>query len=225
MHISRSTAAKTGETGRHNLIQDASILKVLKKETVILEEAGIKRPVMRLTGRFQYADEPNANGRIYEFPILKNAVDEIQEDLKARRILGEFDHPADAKIHLDRISHVITKIWMEDKEVLGELEVLEKTSCGAQLKALVESGVSIGISSRGVGDMESIVVEGKELNRVLEGYLFITWDVVAEPSVAGSYLGVMESRNRMLRSKQLSDPFKTKEHNIIKEIHNYLNKI
>jgi hypothetical protein len=226
MIISRSSVAQTGQLGNYQLLRESIPLLIVKSESVMVEDAnGQKRPTLRLAGRFQYGNKPNSNGRIYESAILKQAVSEIQEDLKARRILGEFDHPPDAKIHLDRISHVLTKLWMEGDEVLGELEVLEKTPCGAILKGLVESGVSIGISSRGVGDMEAAMVEGQEYYKVMPGFTFVTFDVVAEPSVHGSYLNVMESRNRLMKDKQISESFKTKERNVLKEIHNYFNKI
>lgn len=225
MIISRSTVARTGQLGGYKLLQDSAPLVVLHKENVMVEDVhGKKIPAMRLAGRFQYGGKANSNGRIYESEILRGAVSEIQEDIKARRVLGEFDHPPDAKIHLDRVSHLLTKLWMEGNEVLGELEILEKTTHGAQLKALVESGVSIGISSRGVGDMEATMVEGQEFYKVMPGFTFVTFDVVAEPSVQGSYLNVMESRDRLLKDKRIAESFKNKERNIIAEVHNYLSK-
>lgn len=226
MIISRSSVTQTGQLGKYQLLRESMPLTVVKTESVMVEDAhGQKRPAMRLAGRFQYGNKPNSNGRIYETAVLHQAVSEIQEDIKARRILGEFDHPPDAKIHLDRVSHILTKLWLEGDEVLGELEILEKTPCGAILKGLVESGVSIGISSRGVGDMETAMVEGQEYYKVMPGFTFVTFDVVAEPSVHGSYLNVMESRNRMMKDKQIAESFKTKERNVLKEIHNYLNKL
>ena len=224
MIISRSVVARTGQLGNHRLLQDSAPLEIRRKETVMVEDVhGVKRPVLRLAGRFQYGGRPNSNGRIYEPEILRHAVEEVAEDIKARRVLGEFDHPPDAKIHLDRVSHLLTKLWMEGNEVLGEIEVLEKTPCGATLKALVESGVCVGISSRGVGDMEVTMVEGQEYYKVMPGFTFVTFDVVAEPSVQGSYLNVMESRDRMLKDKRISESVKTKERNILTEIHNVLN--
>lgn len=222
MIITRSSVAQTGVTGNYQLLRESMPLQIVKAESVVLEDANGKRPVTRLAGRFQYGNKPNSNGRIYESAILKQAVSEIQEDLKARRILGEFDHPPDAKIHLDRVSHILTKLWMEGDEVLGELEILDKTPCGAILKGLVESGVSIGISSRGVGDMEAVVVEGNEFYKVMPGFTFVTFDVVAEPSVHGSYLSVMESRNRLMKDKQIAEAYKTKERDVLKEVHNFL---
>lgn len=203
--ISRSIASKTGDIGNHSLIQDVMPLKLMKpaKQVVVEDAYGQKRKAIRLGGQFQYAGRPNANGRIYDSSVLAHAVGEISEDIKARRVLGELDHPADAKIHLDRVSHVMTKLWMEGDAVFGEIEVIEGKQAGNDLKALIEAGVTIGISSRGIGDMEPVVKEGNEFLRVLPGYTFVTFDVVAEPSVHGSYLNVMESKNRLLGKKNV----------------------
>ena len=197
MHlISRHSVSQTGQLGGHTLLCDSFPLKILKKERVMSEDInGKKVPVLRIGGQFQVAGLPNANGRIYPASVLSKAVSEIQEDIMARRVLGEYDHPPDAKIHLDRVSHLITKLWMEGNTVFGECEVLENTTHGHQLKALFEAGVNIGISSRGVGDMETTIHEGEEYYQVMDGYTFVTFDIVAEPSVYGSYMSVVESKD------------------------------
>jgi len=151
---------------------------------------------LRVTGVFQEANSHNANSRIYPVDILKEAVQSIQHLIQARRVLGEFDHPADAKVHLDRASHLITKLWMEGNKVFGQAEVLDHLPYGNQLKGLIDHGVTVGISSRGVGDMESVMQEGRQFFRVLPGYMLITFDVVAEPSVSTAQLSVMESVSR-----------------------------
>lgn len=181
------------------LIRDTFPLKIMRKERVMSEDInGNKVHVLRIGGQFQRANHPNANGRIYPASVLREAVQHLQEDIEARRILGEFDHPPDAKIHLDRVSHLITKLWMEGDTVFGECEVLEQTTHGSQLRALLESNVNIGISSRGVGDMETTLYEGEEYYQVMPGYSFVTFDIVAEPSVHGSYMSVMENKNHNL---------------------------
>jgi hypothetical protein len=166
-------------------------------KSVISEVAGGKKPVLRITGVFQKADELNQNDRSYPMDTLKEAVDSIQDDLKRRVVMGEFDHPPDAKIHLERVSHLITKVWMEGKYVYGEAEVIEGTTQGKNLSALLRAGVQIGISSRGVGDME-IVNEGSDEEQyiVQPGYRFVTWDTVGEPSVQEATMSVMESIKR-----------------------------
>lgn len=196
--VNRGVVAQTGVIPEgYQLFNDTYPLKVLKTENVLAESIGGKQhKVMRVTGLFQECDNINANGRMYEQSIMHQAVSDIQEDLKSRRVVGELDHPADAKIHLDRVSHLITKVWTEGKKVYGEAEILDNQPLGACLKGLLERKVQIGISSRGVGDMELSEENGREVYRVLPGYSLVTWDVVSEPSVAGAILNLCESRLR-----------------------------
>jgi phage head maturation protease len=195
--LNRAALVKTGDLGGKKLIQDVMALKVISVKDTVVESAGVKRHVKRLGGQFQFADRANANGRIYEGDVLGAAVKALQEDIAARRVLGELDHPADAKIHMDRVSHLISKLWMEaNGGVFGELEILRGTIMGDQLAALVDNGVTVGISSRGVGDLEDVMVEGQVLQRVMPGYTLVTFDVVGEPSVDGSFLSVVESKQR-----------------------------
>jgi len=101
---------------------------------------------------------------------------------------------SDAKIHLDRCSHLITKLWMDGNKTYGEAEILDNQPYGAALRGLFERKCRIGISSRGVGDMEARdLSEGKQVYYVLPGYSYVTFDAVAEPSVQGATLSVMES--------------------------------
>lgn len=106
---------------------------------------------------------------------------------------------SDAKIHLDRLSHLMTKVWMEGKKVYGEAEVLHRLPCGAMLRGLFEHKVRVGISSRGVGDMEVVEHDGHDVYRVMPGYAFVTWDVVAEPSVNGAILNIQEGLTRRIK--------------------------
>jgi hypothetical protein len=184
------------------LIQDSRPLQIVEQKLLNESRNGRQQDILRLTGVFQRADELNANGRIYPIDVLKEAVESMQDALQNRRVMGEFDHPPDAKIHLDRISHLVSRLWMENNVVYGELEVINDTRVphGAALAALIEHKVQVGISSRGVGDMESTrLAEGDEAFEVQPGFAFVTFDAVAEPSVSGTQLMVMESRNRNLR--------------------------
>jgi hypothetical protein len=182
-------------------------------------------PVLRLTGVFQRADEKNANGRIYPMGVLKKAVEDLQESLESRRVLGELDHASDAKIHLENVSHLITRVWMENKTCYGELEVLERTPKGNILKSLIESKVQVGISSRGIGDMEMRENDGEECYEVKPGYVVVTWDAVAEPSVTGARLSILESLAREkiseAKKKRLSGK-QIMERKIITQLHNML---
>lgn len=184
------------------LIRDTHEFKILDKKSAIREDKnGNGIPVLRVTGLIQMGDTSNGNGRYYSTnEVLAPAVKQIQEDIKARAVLGEFDHPSDAKIHLDRVSHLMTNVWMEGRKVFGEAEILHKLPCGACLRGLFEHKVRVGISSRGVGDME-VVSEGngQESYRVLPGYTFVTWDAVAEPSVNGAILNIQEGLRKKIQ--------------------------
>ncbi len=183
------------------LIRDTFPFEIIDKKEAIVEDAqGRETPVMRVTGLIQNGDTENANSRFYSTKdVLAPAVRGIQEDIGHRAVMGEFDHPADAKIHLDRVSHLMTKVWMDGKKVYGEAEVLHRLPCGASLRGLFEHKVRVGISSRGVGDMEVVEHNGHEVYRVVPGYAFVTWDAVAEPSVNGAILNIQENLNRRLR--------------------------
>lgn len=183
------------------LIRDTFPFQIIdRKETVTEDAHGRETPVMRVTGLFQMGDKENANQRYYPSnDVLAPAVRSIQEDVSHRAVMGEFDHPADAKIHLDRVSHLITKVWMDGKKVFGEAEILHKMPCGSYLRGLFEHKVRVGISSRGVGDMEVAEHHGNQIYRVMPGYSFVTWDVVAEPSVNGAILQIQESLTKRLR--------------------------
>jgi hypothetical protein len=174
---------------------------VLRSHPLLENIEGVKEiPVMRCTGVFQRADEKNANGRIYPLGILKEAVSRLQNAVKERRVLGEFDHPADAKIHLDRVCHLVTKLFLDDKTVMGEMEVLndDRIPCGSMLAGLLDRNVQVGISSRGVGDMELVRTQNEDAYQVQDGFEFITFDAVAEPSVSGTQLQRLnESKLRM----------------------------
>lgn len=200
--IDRETIAQTGIIPEgYKFLQDSRPLVVSDLRTRVLTEGknGQKVTVMRCTGVFQRADERNSNGRVYPLEIVKEAVEKLQPAIKSRRVLGEFDHPPDAKIHLDRIAHLVTRLWIEGKTVYGELEVFNDSRMpfGSQLACLLERKVQVGISSRGVGDMEIIMFEGEDTYEVQKGFEFVTFDSVAEPSVTGTQLNIREGREQV----------------------------
>jgi hypothetical protein len=232
MIIDRKLIAETGviPVGLQ-LITDTFPFQVIdKKETVTEDVNGREVPVMRVTGLFQMGDKENANQRFYSTKdVLAPAVQSIQEDVSGRAVMGEYDHPADAKIHLDRVSHLITKIWMDGRKVFGEAEILHKLPLGACLRGLFEHKVRVGISSRGVGDMEVAENHGQQIYRVMPGYAFVTWDAVAEPSVSGAILNIQEGLNRRLNPiKKLRNQFTPETYNdlVVEQINDYfgLNK-
>lgn len=192
---------------KNQVIRDYFPLKVIKRDSILAESAnGQKRNVMRLTSLVQKADTPNENGRVYPLSVMVESIAAIQSSVKERMVLGELDHPDDAKIHTENAAILLTKLWMEGKNVYGQFEVLEGMPKGAMVKALIEQDVRICISSRGVGDLETYLTEdGNEFNSVLPGFKFVTFDAVNEPSVNGTQLNVMESKIRVARDKSRID--------------------
>jgi len=162
---------------------------ILDKLQVINEttEGGQRR--LKLKGRFQKCDEQNNNGRIYPRKILESQVQKIQEKINDRSLVGALDHPANDAIHLSQASHLITGLSVDKSgDVIGECEILS-TPNGKIVEALINDGVKIGISSRGVGS----VSEGREGKIVNEDFKLITFDLVSDPSTKGAYPELTES--------------------------------
>ena len=161
---------------------------VLEKVEVINEgQEGNTR--LRLRGKFQQCDEQNNNGRIYPRSILESQVKAIQEKIGDRSLVGALDHPSNDAIHLSQASHLITGLSVgKDGSVMGECEILS-TPNGKIVEALINDGVKIGISSRGVGS----VTEGIKGKIVNEDFKLITFDLVSDPSTRGAFPELSES--------------------------------
>jgi hypothetical protein len=137
----------------------------------------------RFRGKFQEAEAINKNKRMYPFDVLDENVRKLQEAIKDRRLIGELDHPQDSIVHFASASHLITKLWWEGKTLMGEGEILN-TPHGKVLKALINDGVKIGISSRGVGNGK---VNENGVLVIGESYKLITFDAVADPSTFSAF--------------------------------------
>lgn len=153
----------------------------LNYEIEELNESGIPKK-FKLKGIFQQGDTPNGNHRSYPSPVLEGAVNSVTKIVEEGRMLGELDHPADAKIHLDKVSHKITKLKMDGNKVYGEAEVLQ-TPAGKILESLIKSGVKLGISSRGFGSTKEV----NGLQEVQDDYKLVTFDIVSDPSTPGAF--------------------------------------
>jgi len=152
-----------------------------------------------LKGIIQKADTRNQNGRIYPRRVLERAVQDYQKLVEERRSTGELNHPSDSSsIDLERVCHVITNLSMEGNVVYGTLEILDTLPCGNITKALVEAGIKIGISSRGLGTVEK---QGEDL--IVQDFQIICWDIVSDPSTPGAWLSKMNEarQNQKLLSE------------------------
>lgn len=152
-------------------------------------ENGIK--LLKFRGRFQEADATNKNNRIYPKSILESNVEKLHSVIKENGLIGELDHPESSVIHFEKASHKITKLWWENNTLMGEGVVLS-TPAGSILRALINDGVRIGMSSRGVGNgkvnEDGVLVIG-------ESYKLVTFDVVADPSTREAYQEVVAKKS------------------------------
>jgi hypothetical protein len=149
-----------------------------------------------LTGVIQCADAKNGNGRIYSEKILKREVKNYQKLIDEHRALGELDHPDESVINLRNVSHMVKKCWWDGKNVMGKILVLD-TPSGDILKSLAKSGVTLGISSRGMGSVK----ESNGDTIVEDDFQLICFDIVSEPSTTNAYLKLSENQQRELQGK------------------------
>ena len=134
---------------------------------------------LHLNGICIQGDIRNANQRVYSSEEIGKAVKTLNEQIAGGySVLGEVDHPTDLRINLDRVSHMITKMWMDGPNGYGKLKLLP-TPMGQLIETMLTSGVKLGVSSRGSGEVDE---SGK-----VNGFEIITVDVVAQPSAPGAY--------------------------------------
>jgi len=148
---------------------------------------------MMLSGKLQEADIQNGNGRVYPHKVLMREMKNYEKLVQECRALGELDHPDDSVINLKNASHMITEVWWDNKSVMGKVKVLG-TPAGNILRSLVESGVKLGISSRGMGS----VSESAGQTIVEDDFQLICFDFVSEPSTPNAFM--------MKEAKDLSTP-------------------
>ena len=139
---------------------------------------------LMLTGIIQKADILNQNKRVYPMGVLQREIENYSKAVREDRAVGELDHPTEATVSLQNVSHIVREMWWDGNNVMGRIEVLG-TPKGKILETLLESGVRIGISSRGVGSTER-ANEGHDI--VQSDFVLSAFDIVAEPSTIGAYL-------------------------------------
>ena len=148
-----------------------------------LKESNLDKGLLKFKGKLQEAEIVNKNKRMYPFCVLDENVKRLQEVVKSRGLIGELDHPTDSIVHFKEASHVITRLFWDNNILMGEGEILT-TAHGRQMKALLECGIRLGMSSRGVGNGKmnenGVLVIG-------EGYKLITFDAVADPSTPAAF--------------------------------------
>ena len=155
-----------------------------EEEKIYVNQCG-----MMLSGKLQEADIQNGNGRIYPRKILEREVKTYQKLVQEKRALGELDHPEDSVINLKNASHMITEMWWDGPNVMGKVKILN-TPSGKILQDLVNDGVKLGISSRGLGSVSE--AQGRTI--VEDDFQLICFDFVSEPSTPNAIMGLSEGK-------------------------------
>lgn len=142
-----------------------------------------------IEGVFMQSNKKNRNGRIYEKASLEKAVEKyVTEQVKEGRAVGELNHPEGPTVNLDKVSHKITDLHWQGNDVVGKASIL-KTPMGKIVEGLLEGGVKLGVSSRGMGSL----VQKNGASYVGDDFMLATVDIVQDPSAPSAFVnGVME---------------------------------
>jgi len=164
--------------------------QIQEVEYIVEEKDGAKD--MKIRGIFMQADQKNRNGRVYPFNVLQKEVGRYNKEFVAEgRAFGELGHPEGPTVNLDRVSHMITKLEADGKNFIGEAKLLS-TPMGEIAKALIKDGGKLGVSSRGMGSLESRGGVNYVKN---DFYLATAADIVADPSAPQAFVeGIMEGK-------------------------------
>jgi len=156
-------------------------------EMIVEEKNGKKSHLIE--GVFAQADAKNRNGRIYPMAVMEKAVNKyVDEQVKEGRAVGELNHPDGPTVNLDKVSHLIKDLQFEGKNVMGKALILD-TPNGQIVKGLLEGGVKLGVSTRGMGSLE----QRNGAMVVKDDFILNTVDIVQDPSAPAAFVnGIME---------------------------------
>lgn len=159
------------------------LIDTMTFKPTVLEESteGPGRYVAR--GEFARSDKPTENGRYYPHSLWEREIGRLRNQMKEGRVYGELDHPADGRTQLKRASHIVTDLRLEGPVVVGEAQIMD-TDSGRNLKAIMDAGGAVGVSSRGFGTTKPNM---KGENIVQDDYKLMTFDFVAEPAMSSAY--------------------------------------
>jgi hypothetical protein len=169
------------------------ITETIEEVQYLVEANEDGKKSLYIQGPFLVYDRPNRNGRMYSKPILEREVNRYNEQyVQTKRALGELGHPDTPTINLERVSHIITELIDDGQCYIGKAKILE-TPYGNIVKNFMDSGVSLGVSSRGMGSLKP----GQDgINMVQDDFKLATAaDIVADPSAPGAFVnGIMENK-------------------------------
>ena len=150
----------------------------------LTENVNKKTGNLIVEGVLATAEVKNGNGRYYSKGLWDREMDKYNQLIQERRSMGELDHPESSVINLQNVSHLISEYWWDGDNVMGKIEILP-TPSGNILKELMKSGVTVGVSSRGMGSLEE---NRQGVLEVQDDFELLCWDFVSTPSNPGSYM-------------------------------------
>jgi hypothetical protein len=174
------------------------ITEEIQEVQYLVEEDGKGGKNHFITGIFMQAEKQNRNGRVYPLPVLSREAERYNRDYVSKgRAFGELGHPENPQINLDRVSHLITKLYPDGNNFIGKAKILD-TPNGKIVKSLLDGGASLGVSTRGVGSLRS----HNGYQQVQDDYKLATAaDVVADPSAPDAFVrGIMEGKEWILEN-------------------------
>jgi len=183
-----------------------------KPSTVTLTEGRSESGMPLVEGILATAEVKNGNGRYYSKKIWDREINKYMDSVKQNRAVGELDHPESTVINLKNVCHNIKDIWWDGDHIMGKIEILP-TPSGNILKALIQSGITVGVSSRGMGSVKQM---GETLE-VQPDFELLCFDFVSTPSNPGSWM-YPTGKQSMNESLTISNTHYTKANEIIREI-------
>ena len=162
---------------------------------------------LMVEGILATAEVKNGNGRYYSKELWNREMDKYKELVEQRRSMGELDHPESTIINLKNVSHLITDYYWDGDNVMGKIEILP-TPSGNIVKELIKNGITIGVSSRGMGSLE----DKGGVMEVQDDFELLCWDFVSTPSNPGSFMSVLKEGQQTITYDY------TKVNNIVRDI-------
>ena len=180
----------------------------------IAEDAGNGKKNYFIRGIFMESEQVNKNGRIYPSSIMEREVARYNDTyVKSNRSLGELGHPEGPSLNLDRVSHIIKEMKMDGNVVYGKAKILD-TPYGNIVKNLIDEGVRLGVSSRGMGSLKQV----NGVNEVQSDFNLATVDIVADPSAPNAFVnGIMEGKEWVWNNGVLQEKHIASYKNVIKK--------
>lgn len=166
------------------------LISELSEEVQTITESVNGKKTYFIEGIFT-GTKPNRNNRIYSKPVLESALNKFQSVIDSKRAMGELNHPSGPTINLDRVSHLIEKMGWNGDDVIGRAKIMD-TPMGLIAQRLLEGGVQLGVSTRGLGSVKTL---SNGLNEVQGDFVINTVDIVGDPSYSSALVnGIMEGK-------------------------------